>query len=356
MCLSVSWFLRGLTGDVADFDNAPIRTTFFDTSIYMIDSSKHVLGGKFGEDEGGRNRAAWKAALLAGHELADHTVNHFNGGSISNDSGPCCRARNWTVNQWMAEIRACRTALASLFDDPGDHSNEVSGFRAPYLSYNDGLYTALGKLGFTYDSSIPNCFDTTEDGSNCSWPYQLDDGSPDAASFGRKVSELISPSRTGPLILGNHPGLWEVPPTTLFVPPDSVASRYGFDPGLRQRIADRFPKPYPSVYEPLTGRITGMDYTLLMDAAVTGDEMRAVLEYNLDLHLAGNHSPLIFVAHSHLYAFSTSEDNPDTPTAAERDRRWRGLTGFLAYARSKPSVRIVGVEDILRWIKKGSSR
>jgi len=40
-------------GDAADFGGAPIRATFFDTAIYMADSTTTVLGGKRGED--GRN-------------------------------------------------------------------------------------------------------------------------------------------------------------------------------------------------------------------------------------------------------------------------------------------------------------
>src|SRR6188472_536185 len=31
-------------GNAADFDGFPIRTTFFDTSIYAVDSSRKVLG------------------------------------------------------------------------------------------------------------------------------------------------------------------------------------------------------------------------------------------------------------------------------------------------------------------------
>jgi hypothetical protein len=79
--------------------------------------------------------------------------------------------------------------------------------------------------------------------------------------------------------------------------------------------------------------------------------MRAILEYNLDLHLSGNHSPLIFVAHAHLYAFSTPDDNPDTLTNADRKARWKGLTDFIAYALTKPDVRVVAAEDVLAWMR-----
>ena len=89
-----------------------------------------------------------------------------------------------------------------------------------------------------------------------------------------------------------------------------------------------------------------------MDAGITGDDMRAILTYNLDLHLNGNRAPLIFVAHAHLYAFSGADDNPDTPSEADREARWKGLTAFITYALTKPDVRIVGTGDVLAWMER----
>lgn len=84
--------------------------------------------------------------------------------------------------------------------------------------------------------------------------------------------------------------------------------------------------------------------------------MRAILEYNLDLHLSGNRSPLVFVAHAHLYAFSTPEDNPDTPSDAERKARWKALTGFITYALTKPEVRVVAGRNIIEWMMAAATR
>jgi hypothetical protein len=338
-------------GNPVDFDGAPIRTTFFDTSVYMVDPSKRVLGGYRGEDWRGRNRSAWKAAIMA-HEMADHTVNHFNGGTVPAGKEDCCRARDWDIAHWIAEIASCRTLLT----DPhfGLGAKDVIGFRAPYLSYNDAMFSSLQKLGFVYDSSLPNCFANDEDGTNCSWPYLLDHGSPDAETLAHK---LRTSNTRHPILLplvGNHRGLWELPITTLIIPPDAVASKYHFKTGLRDRIKLHAASLF--FYEPSSGKITGVDYTLLIEAGVTGDEMRAILEYNLDLHLSGNHSPLVFVAHSHLYAFSTPEDDPDTPSDAERKARWKGLTEFIAYALTKPEVRVVAGKDIIEWMRAATAR
>jgi peptidoglycan/xylan/chitin deacetylase (PgdA/CDA1 family) len=337
-------------GKMAEFDDAPIRTTFFDTSVYMVDSSRKVLGGNAGEDQQGRNRAAWQSALAAGYEMADHTVNHFNGGTVPAGKEDCCRAQDWDIAHWIAEIASCRTLLT----DPrfGLGAKDVIGFRAPYLSYNDAMFSSLQKLGFVYDSSLPNCFADDEDGTNCSWPYLLDHGSPDAETLAHK---LRASNTRHPILLplvGNHRGLWELPITTLIIPPDAVASKYYFKTGLRDRIKSHA----ASLFEPSSGKIIGVDYRLLIEAGVTGDEMRAILEYNLDLHLSGNRSPLVFVAHSHLYAFSTPEDNPDTPSDAERKARWKGLTEFIAYALTKPEVRVVAGKDIIEWMRAATAR
>ncbi len=336
-------------GNPQNFDGTPIKTSFFYTSIYVVDDSKKVLGGKPGEDHGGRNRSAWKDAFQAGHEAANHSVNHFNGGVVQLDPDDCCRARNWNVSQWMAEIQSCKDAL---IQNIGAKQTDVTGFRTPYLGYNDEVFTALTNLKFSYDSTIPNCFDDQEDGRNCSWPYTLDHGSPDMDVVANKFS---APNAKIPISfpkITNHPGLWEIPPTTLIVPPDNFASKYGFTAGLRDRIAKRTPMPYPSIYEPSSGKIAGLDYTLLIDAGLTGAEMSAVLKYNLDLHTEGNRAPFVFIAHSHLYAYSSAESNPDTPTEAARDERWKGLTDFITYALSKPETRIVTTKDILAWVQQ----
>jgi peptidoglycan/xylan/chitin deacetylase (PgdA/CDA1 family) len=342
------------TGNSQNFDGTPIKASFYFTSIYLVDDSKKALGGKPGEDHAGHNRAAWSATFRDGHEAGDHTVNHFNGGVVPLDPDDCCRARNFSVAQWTAEIKSCRDTLTGV-EGIGARPADVIGFRTPYLGYNDNLYTALSNLKFQYDTSLPNCFDDSEDGGNCSWPYTLDHGSPDMEVVSRKFS---TPNAKIPITfpkVTSHEGLWELPPATLIIPPDGVAAKYGFTPGLRDRIAKKGTLPYPSIYEASTGKIAGLDYTLLMDAGLTGAEMSAVLKYNLDLHLAGNRSPLVFIAHSHLYSYSSAKDNPDTPTAADRDARWKGLTDFITYALGKPEVRIIAAKDLLAWVQRAAA-
>jgi peptidoglycan/xylan/chitin deacetylase (PgdA/CDA1 family) len=339
------------SGRENDFGGTPIATTFFDTSVYMVDESKKVHGGQPGEDHNGQNLAAWKSTLAAGHEIADHTVSHFNGGALRFSKEPCCRARDWSLAQWASDIAACRTTLT----DPryGLGATEVIGFRAPYLSYNDNLFTALQRLGFGCDSTVVNCLADEEDGTNCSWPYSLDHGSPDGDALAERLRTSAAPHPLSLPAIGAHPGLFEIPITTLIIPPDGVAGKYGFAPGLRSRVDARAHDL--TIYDVSKAKIAGADYNLFVQAGMTGDEMRAVLQYNLDLHLSGNRSPLIFVAHADLYDFSSSAD-PETPRNAARQARWKALSDFITYALSKPEVRIVAERDILAWVRAVSSR
>jgi peptidoglycan/xylan/chitin deacetylase (PgdA/CDA1 family) len=341
-------------GKTADFDGAPVRVTFYHTAIYMVEAAREVLGSR-GEDVAGRNRAAWTAARVAGHEVGDHTVNHYNGGVVPLDPDDCCRARDWDAAGWAAEIGTCKDILTDPETGIGARADEVIGFRAPFLGYNDSAFAALPGLGIVYDTSLPNCFDDAEDGTNCSWPHTLAAGSPDADVLAAKLS---TPDATIPFAfpeVTEHPGLWELPPTTLILPPDEVAAQYGFTAGLRGRVAALAPLPYPTLFEAATGKIAGLDYSLLLDAALTPPEMAAVLKYNLDLHLSGNRSPLIFVAHAHLYTYSTPSDNPDTPSLAVRDARWAAIRDFVEYALAKPEVRLVAGKDVLSWVQAAAA-
>ena len=101
------------------------------------------------EDIASRLRQIW-TARLEGHEIASHGCGHFDGGS-------------WTKNQWRREfsaftyfVRDAWTANDIPFAPDGWEAfaeNEITGFRAPYLSVGPGLMPALAETGFSYDAS-----------------------------------------------------------------------------------------------------------------------------------------------------------------------------------------------------------
>jgi peptidoglycan/xylan/chitin deacetylase (PgdA/CDA1 family) len=298
------------TGNSGTFDATPTRVSFYHNSTY--------LSGM---------QSSWQTALNAGHELGDHTVGHGDG-------------IGYTIGQWTTEIRDCRNALANGL---GTTTSNIKGFRAPYLHYNDNAFTVLSteSPAFTYDTSIMGCWATSDGPTSCPWPYTMEAGSADADAVASKWAgrNVVS--------VGQHPGLWEVPVSVLFVPPDSEAAAYGFTSGLRQRVQNLLGSANnPNFFEQSTGKLVGMDITLFLDARMTRAEVVATLKYTLDQRLTGgNRAPLVFVGHTHVYQ-SAWDGTPNVPNLVDR----RGaISDFVTYALSKPEVRIRPVADIVSW-------
>ncbi|HEY8089368.1 MAG TPA: polysaccharide deacetylase family protein, partial [Polyangiaceae bacterium] len=309
-------FFRGLrnpagSGNPSTFDGAPVRTTFPCNSVY--------LGGMQG---------SWETGVADGHEIANHTVNHGDGIA-------------YTADQWSPEIAECTSALVSGLSTPGNPLH-VTGFRSPYLHYDDALFTVLVNDGFAYDTSIMGCWADAQTGKSCTWPYTMENGSPDANTIFTKFSGRNVAA------VGNH-AIWEMPVAVVFVPDDSLAAQYGFTAGLRQRVANAVAgEGNPNFFEQATGKFVGMDISLLLDGKMTHAEALATLEYTLDLRLAGNRAPMIFVAHTHVYASAWDGNAPGAQNAADR----RAIVeDFVRYALTKPEVRMRPVADVLAWMK-----
>ncbi len=303
------------SGNPETFDGLPAKTTFYFTTLYAARDLP--------------TKQIWHEAIEQGHEAANHTHSHADG-------------LEWTVEEWEAELSRAQEWLTKEYAprDPaagvGADPASVIGFRAPFLSYNDALFSTLGKLGLRYDTSIEACWHDDEDGSNCAFPYTLHQGSPD----NQAAHEKFAGSFGFPPLIENHAELWEMPVSALFVPPDELASTYDFEPGLRERIPDlRF-------YERSSGKISPLDITLFVDGAMTAGEVLATLKYSLDLRLAGNRAPFVFVAHTHVYA-----SDYDAPPASTYTERQQAIAAFIDYALSKPEVRVRPVVDILKWMQ-----
>jgi MYXO-CTERM domain-containing protein len=295
-------------GTVGTFDATPVRTTFFFTSLYIETAAD--------------NRVAWRTAVTDGHEPADHTVHHSDG-------------TEFDAATWQTEIGTCVDELTSPDIGIGIAATDVIGFRSPYLAYNPNLVPVLKADSFVYDSSVESCWQDGEDGTNCAWPYTLDAGSPDATTVATKFQRPD---------LSASPGFWELPLPSLILPSDDVAPQYGITPGLRDRIPPDM--PLPSFYEKATGKIAALDITLFVDAGLSGPEVLGVLKYNLDLHLQGNRSPLIFVSHSHVYA----DPYPAATNATALADRQGAIESFIDYALTKPEVRMRPLRDLVNWL------
>ncbi len=288
-------------GVANNYDGTPVRTTFFSNSVYL--------------DQNGVPEV-WRESFDDGHEIANHTDGHPNG-----------RDGDFDEAAWAAQMSLCSDKMTDPVSGVGPTA--ILGFRTPYLAYNTATFEALASLGFEFDSTLGACWPDNQDGSNCLFPYTLDAGSPDASALHDKYAEPA---------VGNHAGLWETPVATFIVPPDSLASTYGFTPGLRGRIPTSMPDP--SHYEPETGKLGGLDYTAFVDAGMTGPEFLATLKYTFDLRYNGNRAPMVVVGHTHVYS---------------SDERKQALADFLDYVLSKPEVRVRPVRDIVEWMRHPTS-
>jgi peptidoglycan/xylan/chitin deacetylase (PgdA/CDA1 family) len=160
--------------------NKPLNFTYFMSGVYFINDDDKDLyyapnhgPGKSTVGFGGPLQdiaprvAEVNKAYQEGHEIGSHANCHFDG-------------TDWSLSDWTKEFTQFwhfifdvfavnKLALPSgssqayLFD-----KSEIVGFRAPYLSTNKSMYTALKDFGFKYD--------TSQDGDPDYWPARNNNG------------------------------------------------------------------------------------------------------------------------------------------------------------------------------------
>ncbi|MCX7957053.1 MAG: polysaccharide deacetylase family protein [Endomicrobia bacterium] len=257
-------------------------------------------------------RKIWIDLYKGGHEIALHTHNHPHGSKFS-------------VEDWKKELKKCFEMLVEL----GVRKDEIVGVRAPYLEYNDNLFIAAKRMGLLYDSSIEEGWQDNQDGTNFLFPYLLDKGSP-----GHRVLEELENKPP----LSKHPGLWELPVYCVIVPPDEECEKYKVKPGFRKKM-----KQQQSYFDEKTGKISGLDYNLLVFFNMTKEEYLATLKYTLDLRLKGNRVPFIFCGHSDIYAKKYKGISSTT-----YEERQQALEEFIDYAIEKTDVRFTTLKELIK--------
>jgi hypothetical protein len=313
------------SGDPRTYDGASPHYTFFVNTRYIVPDvpNPHSPGYGAGDDPVLVKRA-WREAYEHGHEVGVHTHSHPHG-------------RDFTVAEWQAEMERNIIILASPWDPaetPGS-PNPASGigvprpaligFRAPFIEPSDSGMAAAVKTGLVYDSSIEEGPGLGPHPGGFVWPYTLNAG---------------IPANRPPI--GSYPGFWEVPIGNYIAPPDADCPRYGVPAGLRDTLKKR-----QEYFQPENGEITGMDWNLWNQYAMTPAEFLATLEYTLDRHLAENRAPMTVGLHSELY---TIKSDGKTDPAVIRSRR-AAIEAFFAYALAKPEVRFVDHRELLDWMK-----
>ncbi|ROS05574.1 polysaccharide deacetylase [Sinobacterium caligoides] len=285
---------RSGRNNLLTFDGDTARLTFLNTG---------VNASKAG--------AEWKNAHAAGNETGNHTQTH----------NPNHHGSEMQASQWLDEIQQAHNSIVSV----GIAGDEIYGFRAPRLEYNDALFSTLHDQHFLYDSSIEDGYARGLDGSNFHWPYTLDAGSPGAI-----LKTTWDQAAGTPFIIGAYPGLWELPVSPWIVP-DDLADGLPYD--LRAKI-----KTAMSYFDMEGGKITAFDYNLLVSAKLdNADDIYAILKHTLDLRLKGNRAPMVIGAHSKNYS------SPDSPMAV-------ALKRFVEYALTHQDVRIVSHKQVIDWM------
>lgn len=286
------------SGQAATFDGSPTRVAFYSNGKYLENSAPL--------------RALHRRAFRAGHELGNHTHNHFHGGEF-------------TAETWTQEMRLCREALIGC----GIPNESMIGFRTPFLEYNDHMLAVVRQMGLVYDTSIEEGIHHDEDGTNFLWPFTLDNGSPGNAYYHAPGAAKH---------ITSHPGLWEIPLHVFMVPPDDLAVEYEIEPGLAERIQNSIKSIQGWEWSAENRKITGLDWNVLEGADRTGSEFLAILKHTLELRLKGNRAPLMVGGHTAMYP----ESQPERRAAMET---------FIDFALSHPEVRLVTPAKLLEWLR-----
>ena len=173
--------------DLSDFsaamqrDGKPVHFTIFVSGIaFAEDASRNVYQGPgqwrghSGIGFGGKPEDMHKRIALinamnaAGHDIASHANGHFNGA-------------HWTAAQWEQEFAAYRAMFENASPmysrDAADKLDfpyaKIIGFRAPFLAKGPGLYQALQRAGYRYDTSGIARVDEWPHKSDGVWHFDL---------------------------------------------------------------------------------------------------------------------------------------------------------------------------------------
>lgn len=286
--------------------------------------------------DNGDIKTLWRQLVTNGHNIGNHTETHPDDKVNYNPLQP------WmTAEQWQKEVKDCNDFLKQPQKDGGIGVTQVSGFRAPFMTYNDNTLKAVVANNSAYDVSFPAGITPEQNGLNNYWPFTLDNGSP---SHNAAVNGWWKPA------INNYPGLWEIPLHTLIVPPDELLEKYGLTYSLRDKIASRV-----GYFDPLSGKGDNFDWNLYTTpnwgaAGLNENDVVAIYSYNLDLRLQGNRAPLVLGLHSAFYGYLNGEEHFGMPETTVKSRQ-NVLTRFIAYALSKPEVRFVNHKQIIDWMR-----
>ena len=218
----------------------------------------------------------------AGHEIAIHSMSE----STTTNTG---------LVTWRAEIVGCRKTLSDLAAIP---LQDILGFRAPFLAFNNASFQMLAERGLLYDASVieaPGLL--SPNGSHYIWPYTLDNGMLQACVTGSQPTQAF-------------PGIFEIP---LWDQLSNGVPVVSTDP----------PESYSS------------------------NTVVSLWKTNFLMHYTGNRAPFELALHA---AYTNQWlGNPDQP--------WRvqALNEFLSWAQTHSNVWMITTRDLVSFMQSPCS-
>ncbi|EJD03814.1 uncharacterized protein FOMMEDRAFT_105999 [Fomitiporia mediterranea MF3/22] len=222
--------------------------------------------------------------FVAGNEIADHTMTHVG-------TPPA------------KEIDGNLIALNALAGIP---LSRITGFRAPFLSFNGDTLKHLAATGFTYDSSAAASIPVNESGTDAYWPYTLDNGMANncLASSGVCKGEP------------KLPGFWEIPMYAFF---------------------DQLGVNGPHLMDPWLDNPNGKSKP---DDAAT----LAYMKDTFTAHYNGNRQPIGLYTHP-IHLAKTYPGVQVSQSTIDM------INAFLDWAQEQQNVWIVSNEQLLAWVR-----
>ncbi len=323
----VKWFVD-FTDTLRNGDGSPVRSSYFITTKYGTSEGLALNQTVEGI------RAAWFDAYFKGNEIANHTEAH-----VDLMSGATADA------YWRDAIQNCNNFLINTI---GVDSNDIVGFRAPFLNYGNGTFEVLKEMNFLYDCSIELGFNgyvivpeipgytDPETGKWISYipavQYDKSKAGPLKLMWWPSTLDFGPPAGSTPKTTVNAPGMWELMPIVYHIPNQEVTD---FD-----NIPDDFS---------VTNTTSGFDYNTWANNKIqTKEDYLNTMKLEFHQRYNGNRSPLTVNAHTDYY--SVNYDDSKYYVKDYMDRRWV-MEEFTKHILQYPEVRIVPMVTIIEWMQ-----
>ncbi len=293
-------------------DGSPARSTYFITAGFVSDHFREV-----GDQTPESLKNSWKSLYKNGHEIANHTFSHPNGGT--KQAGDGSAGKNFSKEQWLTEMKQCNDSLSALL---GIKQSEIKGFRTPYLGVNQGDFDAQKEMGINYDCSI-------EYGYGQGW----DDHTEPGGSYWNSTADAKTRAKLyWPFTLenGHIPGNQYAP--SFLAPGQWIFTVYTY-------------------LKPSGGEVTGFDGNMWTSGFDKATFVNTLL-YNFKLQREGNKCPITINTHTDNYSADNADANSGQYAYKENWKlRREAIEEFLDSILQYPDVRVVPYVNVIDWIK-----